>query len=123
MQSLNLNLQLNNQKHKSKHNFCKKIKNAVIKPAAQQGFWRHAHFLHIHLSVQVMSGEVQRCAHTHKDRARVCHTHTHTHIYISHTHGLSPYNTQTVAKTPERQQFVCFLNDVILNRRKQWQEA
>ncbi len=30
---------------------------AVIKPAAPQGFWRHAHFLHIHLLVQVMMEE------------------------------------------------------------------
>ncbi len=48
-----------NQQLKQKHNqnnfrifffFFK----GVIKPAAQQGFRRHAYFLHIHLSVQVM---------------------------------------------------------------------
>ncbi len=32
-------------------------KKTVIKPAAQQGFWRPVHFLHIRLSVQVMMHE------------------------------------------------------------------
>ncbi len=40
---VSLNLQLNNQKH-NQNNCCKK--NAVIKPAAQQGFWRHAHLIY-----------------------------------------------------------------------------
>ncbi len=50
MQSLkvSLNLQRNNQTIISVIN---KNKAAIIKPAAQQGFCRHAHFLHIHLSV------------------------------------------------------------------------
>ncbi len=56
------------------------------------------------------------CAHTHKEResALVSYTHTHTHTHTN-THGLSPHNTNSGE--------VCFLNVVILNRCKQWQEA
>ncbi len=51
------------------------------------------------------------CAHTHTQGERESASVLHTH-----TRGLSPYNTNKVAK------FV-FLNVVILNRCKQWQEA
>ncbi len=47
--------------------------------------------------------------HTRREREHKCVTYTHMR-------GLSPYNTNKVAK------FV-FLNVVILNRCKQWQEA
>ncbi len=59
MQSLkvSLNLQNNNQNH-NQNIISVNNKAAVLK--SQQDFWRHAHFLHIHLSVQVM---MQECSH------------------------------------------------------------
>ncbi len=56
---------------------------------------------------------MRMCVHKERERERECVTHTNTHTH-THTHGLSPYNTLATS---------VFLNVVILNRCKQWQEA
>ncbi len=100
----------------------------VIKPAAQHGFWRHAHFLHIHLSV--WRGDVRGCVHTHthtrthrerdthtprhtrtlrhaqRETHTCAHTHTHTHTE-THKHRERHTNSRTHTNTLARMLGLC----------------
>ncbi len=88
-----LNIQLNNQKHKSKHNFCKKIKkvqslNLQLNKVFGDMLTFYTFIFQSKLWV-VRYKDVHIHIKRERERASVLHT---------HTHGFSPYNTQNSGK-------------------------